>query len=260
VSFTVDKWYLDLVTDDGTALVAYAVDVRWHGVAMRLASRLIVDADGRRDEHSTRQEAAWPALADGRLSWASEALGIDGVWLALVPPVARTLVASPAGVIDWTCDMPRARASVTTRAARYDGLGYAEHLHLTLPPWALPFSTLRWGRHVSDRHAVVWIERDGADCLRDIWIDGEPAPHARVVADGVCDLPGGRELRWQPHRDLVRRSVGDALARVAPTLAQTLGGRLTTMREHKQLSRSALVDATGVALDDGWAIHEVVTW
>jgi hypothetical protein len=260
VSFTVDKWYLDLVTDDGTALVAYVVDVGWHGVAMRLASRLIVDAAGRRDEHSTRQETAWPALAAGRLSWASEALGLHGEWLALAPPVARTLVSSPAGVIDWTCDMPRARATVIAAGSRYEGLGYAEHLHLTLPPWALPFSTLRWGRHVSDRHAVVWIERDGADCRRDIWIDGAPSPEARVVADGVCALPGDRALRWQPGRDLVRRSVGDALARVAPTLAQTLSGRLATMREHKQLSRSSLVDASGRALDAGWAIHEVVTW
>jgi hypothetical protein len=32
------------------------------------------------------------------------------------------------------------------------------------------------------------------------------------------------------------------------------------MQEHKQLSRSSLVDAGGHALDAGWAIHEVVTW
>lgn len=260
MSFTVDKWYLDLVTRDGTAVVAYVVDLRWLGLAMRLASRLIVDAEGRRDERSTRHETAWPALADGHLTWTSETLGLKGAWRALDGPLARTLVSSPAGVIDWTCHMPRATATATADAASYDGLGYAEHLHLTLPPWSLPFSTLRWGRQVSDRHAVVWIERDGVDHRRDIWLDGQPAPEAHVVADGVADLPGGRAVHWQTGRDLVRRSVGEAVSRVAPTLGQALGGRLATMREHKRISPSSLVDAEGRVLDDGWAIHEEVTW
>ena len=35
-----------------------------------------------------------------------------------------------------------------------------------------------------------------------------------------------------------------------------LGG----MREHKLLSRSALIGADGAELDAGWAIHEEVTW
>ena len=260
MSFTVDKWYLDLVTHDGSVLVAYAVDLRWLGLAMRLTSRLIVGPDGRRDERSTGLDTSWPALDGGRLSWTSETLGLDGTWLALDPPIARTLVASPAGVIDWTCDMPRARATATTGTACYEGFGYAEHLHLTLPPWALPFTTLRWGRHVSGRHGIVWIERDGVDCLRDIWVDGEPAPLARVVADGVVGLPGDRSLHWQPGRDVVRRSVSEAMARVAPPLAHALGGRLATMREHKQLSRSSLVDSSGRSLDAGWAVHEEVTW
>ena len=260
MSFTVDKWYLDLVTYDGAVLVAYAVDVRWLGLTMRLTSRLIVGPDGRRDERSSRQDPSWPLLDGGRLSWASEALGLDGTWLALDAPIARTLAASPAGVLDWTCDMPRARATVAAGMSGYEGFGYAEHLHLTLPPWALPFSTLRWGRHISGRHGIVWIERDGADCLRDIWIDGEPAPQARVVPDGVVGLPEDRALCWQAGRDLVRRSVGDAVARVAPTLSQALGGRLSSMREHKQLSASSLVDASGRPIDAGWAVHEEVTW
>jgi hypothetical protein len=47
---------------------------------------------------------------------------------------------------------------------------------------------------------------------------------------------------------------------VAPVLAARVAGRLATMQEHNELSRSSLVDAGGRALDEGWAIHEVVTW
>jgi hypothetical protein len=260
VSFTVEKWYLDLVTDDGTAVVGYVVDVRWLGLAVRLAARLIVHAGGRREELTTRGDTAWPQPADGRLTWTSESLGVTGEWLALDAPITSTLLATPAGSVEWACLMPRARASVVTPAARYDGLGYAEHLRLTVPPWAVPFHTVRWGRHVSDRHALVWIERDGAVPMRAAWLDGTPEALAAVGPSGVTGLSGGWALRWHAGHVLTDRSVGDAIAGAAPALGSLIAGRLANVREHKQLAASSLVDADGRALDHGWAIHEEVTW
>lgn len=260
MSFCVGKWYLDLVTDDGTAVLAYALDVRWLGLEARLASRLIVGPHGRRDELTSLHETTWPHVDDGRLSWVSEPLGLTGEWQALDDPLASTLLSSPAGNIEWACLMPRARASAVTPAARYDGLGYAEHLRLTLPPWAVPFHTVRWGRHVSDRHALVWIERDGAAPMHAAWLDGTPEPAAAAVTSGVAGLSHGRALHWHTSREIADRSVGDAIAGAAPALGTLVAGRLAGVREHKQLSASTLVDADGQALDHGWALHEVVTW
>lgn len=260
MSFSVDKWYVDLVTGDGTAVVGYVLTVRWLGIDLRMASRLVVERAGRRDERSALGETGGPAVADGRLSWTSEALGLRATWQALDAPMARTLLASPAGSIEWSCVVPRARATAVIATAHYEGLGYAEHLRLTLPPWALPFRRLQWGRHLSDRHAVVWIDWDDGRALRDVWLDGERQPSARLDASGLAGLSDGRGLRWDDHRDLTRRSVGDAIADAAPALAAHVAGRLAGMREHKQLSPSMLVDAAGRPLDAGWSIHEVVTW
>jgi len=44
-----------------------------------------------------------------------------------------------------------------------------------------------------------------------------------------------------------------------PKLARRLAGVLAAAREHKRLSRAALVNGAGV-LDEGWAIHEEVLW
>lgn len=271
MSFTVEKWYLDLVTDDGTAVIGYVVDVRWLGLAVRLAARLIVDAGGRREELTAHGDTAWPQPADGRLTWTSESLGVTGEWRALDAPITSTLLETRAGRIDWACLMPRARASVDISAAnraregrvapvRYEGLGYAEHLRLTVPPWAVPFHTVRWGRHVSDGHALVWIERDGAAPMRAAWLDGTPEPLATVGPSGVTGLSSGRALRWHAGHVLTDRSVGDAIAGAAPALGSLIAGRLANVREHKQRSASSLVDAGGRALDRGWAIHEEVTW
>lgn len=260
MSFSVDKWYLDLVTDSGTAVLGYVIDVRWLGLDVRLASCLVVEPGGGRQELMSRGETAWPRVVDDRLSWTSGMLGLEAEWRAIDRPIAHTLLSSPAGDIEWSCAMPRARATVVTPSARYEGLGYAEHLRMTMPPWAVPCHTVRWGRHVSDRHALVWIERDGAAPMRAAWLDGAFEPAASVAASGVAGLSDQRTLVWQGSRDLTHRSVGDAIAAAAPALATLVGGRLGTLREHKQVSASALLDAEGRALDDGRAIHEVVTW
>lgn len=258
--FTLEKWYLDLVTDDGTAVVGYVAGVAWHGLHLSFASCLVTGPGAPPDERSAVGAGPWPQFARGRLSWTSDALAVRGEWRALATPVERTLLTSPTGDIEWACLMPRARAVVETPAGRFEGLGYAERLRLTLPPWAFPFHTLRWGRHVSDGHGLVWIEWDGDQALRAVWLDGEWQPAARVVASGVAGLTSDRTLRWHTSRDLSRRSVGATIARVSPALAARVAGRLATMQEHKQLSASSLVDAAGQALDHGWAIHEVVTW
>lgn len=258
--FTLEKWYLDLVTDDGTAVVGYVAGVTWHGLHLHFASTLVASRDTPPDERSALGAGAWPQLANDRLSWSAESLAVHGDWRALAAPIERTLLTSPAGDIEWTCVMPRAHGVVDTPAGRFEGIGYAERLRLTLPPWAFPFHALRWGRHVSDRHGLVWIEWDGDHALRAVWLDGELHPEAHVVAAGVAGLTNGRTLRWHASRDLTRRSVGATIARVSPVLAARVAGRLATMQEHKQLSASSLVDAAGHALDQGWAIHEVVTW
>lgn len=260
MSFVLEKWYLDLVTAEGVAVVGYRLALRWLTFELQAASRLRVVPGAAPDEHSTLGETAAPALADDRLRWAAPTLGLTADYLALDAPIQQTLLDTPTGRIDWACLVPRARARVVIDGTTYDGLGYAEHLRLTLPPWTFPFHTLRWGRHLSDSHALIWIEWDGDETRRLTWLDGVSQPEAHVVGAGLDGLTGGRALRWHQGHDLTRRGVGATLARVAPTLGTMLAGRLTSMQERKQCARSALVEADGVALDTGWAIHEEVTW
>lgn len=259
VSLTVDKWYLDLVSHDGTAVASYVIGVRWQTLDLRYAACLVSTPSAPPVERHTFSALPWPTFADGHLTWTAESLGVRGQWRALDAPIARRLLSVPAGAIEWSCLVPRGDATIVTAAGTFEGLGYAERLQLTLPPWAMPFRLLRWGRHLSDRHALVWIEWDGDPSMHAVWLDGEPQNSARVDASGVVGLDGQRALHWRPGRDLTRRAVAGVVAR-APSLAARVAGRLASMREHKQLSPSSIVDANGRALDRGWTVHEVVTW
>lgn len=220
--FLLVKWYLDLVTDDGTALWAYSARLRWGAL---------------------------------RLSYASVCRSVPGARL----DEAATIRGVVAPRLDWLCQMPRARATVRWGDSTYVGLGYVESLRLTIPPGRPPFRTLRWGRHLSDRHALVWIEWEGGDPQRWVWLDGSEQRDARLTADGIAALDRGCELRLGSSRDLCDRPVVGSLARFLPAVARRAAGPLGSMREHKQLSRSSLL-APGQAPDLGWAIHEEVTW
>ena len=60
-----------------------------------------------------------------------------------------------AGSIVWTCLQPGSRVNISLGDRQLAGLGYAECLSVTLPPWRLPLSELRWGRFVSAEHSLA---------------------------------------------------------------------------------------------------------
>jgi len=257
--FSLDKWYLDLVTGDGIALIGYAAELRWHALHLRYAAVLESHPGTPPHERATIRHSSPPEVTGDRIAWRCQPLHLQGEWRALAPAIEATLLDGPAGTITWSCVMPRAFASVESGTARHEGLGYVERLRLTLPPWDFPFRALRWGRHLSVGHALVWIEWDGELTRRWAWLDGRLQPSARVAGDGVEGLEDGLALRWQQGRDLRRRSVMETLREAAPLLVQRATGRLGTMDEHKRLARSTLLE-NGQPRDEGWAIHEEVTW
>jgi hypothetical protein len=193
------------------------------------------------------------------LTWRSDPLRLTGSWQRESVPIEATLLETAGGAIRWSCWMPRGRARVEWGGATHEGRGYVEALRLTVPPSRLPFRTLRWGRHVGDRHAAVWIAWEGASTQQWCWLDGALHPGAGLTASGV-DLGDGVAVRFRESRSLIERTPTAGLASLLPQLARRLVGEIGGMREHRLLSRSTLVSAAGDADDSGWTIHEEVTW
>ena len=256
--FVLTKWYLDLVTDDGTAVVGYWARLRWGPIRLGYVA-LLRSAPGRApEERASARRSDPPHEDDDLISWHCAPLRLTAAWRRESPSLGATLLDNADGQIRWSCSMPRAQAMVEWDGVTHEGRGYAELLQLTIPPHRLPFRTLRWGHHGSDRHAVVWIDWQGDSSRRWVWLDGAEQPGATMTATGL-ELEDGRAVRFTESRDLQRRPVAAALSPVAPVVRRWLMGSLGGMREHKQVSRSALTSADGGELDAGWAVHEEVT-
>ena len=257
--FELTKWYLDLVTDQGTAVVAYMATCRLGTMAFSYASVLVAPPGMPAVEDSTGGRVDPPQRVGERLRWQSEALGFQGEWSPLGPAIQQTLLDGPEGGIHWTCHLPRSRAHARLGERDLEGLGYVERLRLTLPPWRLPFRSLRWGRHLSLEHSLVWIDWARGTDRRWVWLDARPEPAAELTPAGVWGLSDGQSLRLHPPAVLRDRRVLERLGRALPEWLRARLGPLAGMREQKWLARSE-IENDGTPCDAGWAIYEEVTW
>jgi hypothetical protein len=257
--FQLDKWYLDVVTEAGAAAFFYAARLRWGLLRYGYASAFYAAPGAAPHELATRRHIEWPSEDQDTITWHSAPLRVLGRWRRAAAPIARSLVDDPADALHWTCHMPRAHASTQVGDTQLEGLGYVESLRLSVPPWKLPMRTLRWGRHASAGHSVLWIEWTGADERRWVWLDGALQPAATLTGAGLSGLEDGSALRLDPDRDLRDGPLLATIGGPLPGLARRLAGPLGRIHERKHLSRSALV-REGRQLDQGWSVHEEVTW
>jgi len=252
-SFYLSKWYLDYVTDQGDVEIAYTGKVHWGPVRLHYSSVLKTTDERIRERHSLRPQRP-PQQEDSTISWRSKALNCDTSWEAASPSVRETVYRSTKGSIEWNCLMPLARAIARERS----GLGYVEHLEMTIPPWELPIRTLRWGRFTSASDWVTWIDWKGEFSRGIVCMNGQVIP-CPTIEDARLKAEDGTRLLMD--RSLVLRDgpLGTTALSVVPGIRRMFPAQLLQMSECKWRSRSRL-ERKGKIPVEGWAIHEKVSW
>ncbi|HEY3348839.1 MAG TPA: hypothetical protein VGM13_03630 [Thermoanaerobaculia bacterium] len=256
-NFELSKWYLDAVGEDGEVFIGYRAALRWRRLAVSYASALTGGARETRTATSVRSEGE-PVLRMGSLAWEAPALELQGTWTGNAPALLRTLYECPGGSVVWACLFPRAEAGVRIGGRDFRGLGYAERLEMTLPPWRLPLETLRWGRFLSPDRFVVWIDWQAPERSRTwVFVDGIEAREAGV-SDEEISFEGGRiRLPSASRLSLRAGRVSDLLRDLPLSLLLRLFRRARAMHETKWRTRGVL-ECAGAPAVEGWAIHEVV--
>lgn len=247
-SFELSKWYLDVATPDGRCAVVYAARLRLLRVSLRVQGLLLLDG-GRVRARWSVLPARPPRVEGGRLRFSSLPLGVNVRLDAIDPPFRARLQGGARGAVDWDCRMPRAGAEIRVGKETLSGLGYAEHVRITVPPSELPIRELRWGRLLSPSGGLVWIEWLGDAPLRLALRDGHPASLDRVT-DREVTVDGAR------HRLDPIATLRDApLSRTLPATVRRFLPRIGLgLSETKWLARGAVGGAPGLS------IHEVVRW
>ena len=228
--FHFSKWYLDCVSAEGEAFLAYCAELRWRALRLHYASLL--------GHSSSLRQAPEPVWRDGVLEWDAPDLGVSGRWEALDPPIEATLLD---GDCQWQCLAPRARVDLRVGDRSVRGLGYAEHLTMTVAPWNLEIDELRWGRFLSETDGLVWIELRGPKPANLRWHNG---------------VPCGEEVELALRDPVVLRdgALAETALAIVPNLLKMFPSRILGLCETKWRSRAALGGT------EGWAIHEIVKW
>jgi hypothetical protein len=138
------------------------------------------------------------------------------------------------------------------------GLGYAELLEISIPPWNLPLSELHWGRFVSESETVVWIDWRGPYSHRLLVHNGSEREIALITTEEVRSVDSSTLLTLD--RRLVLRSgtLGETVFPKLAGLAKAIPMKMLGIHERKWRSRGVL--RAQQRTTEAWAIHEVVKW
>lgn len=257
VLFSLTKWYLDCVDADRRFAIAYWSALSWHGFRVAIESVVLHAPGAVPRSWSGASRAAAPEVVNRHVAWRSDAAGVSVNGSASLEPFGLRLLEQDGGTVDWSCQACPAHLRVTLPGGTaVTGLGYVERLAVSIPPWRLPITELRWGRWIaaSSEKSIVWIDWRGPDPLTAVFEDGLRSPSA--VVDDERIRTGGTALVLSDTRLLHRRTLRDVIGR-AGRLTRMLPEPWLEIQDSKWLSHGERC-AAGASPDGGWAVHERV--
>ena len=244
--FELSKWYGDCISDAGDVRIAYSAQVRYGSLKVNYSSLM----DGETATHSVRR--ARIVEEAGGVTWAGPK--VHATWARMDEPLAATVFQSGEGAVEWRCIVPKGSAAIN----EIRGLGYVEHLRMTIAPWKAPIRTLRWGRFVTARTTLIWIDWLGTFETRIVFLNG-----ARVSAVALDDaglvLDNGTGISLDRAHVMRSGALGSTIFGAVPGLARIAPARMFRVDECKWKSRGRMQYRDGTT-DSGWCIHEVVNW
>ena len=261
-NFKLKKWYFDGISEDGRAIVCYSAVMSWRMLSVQYASYLYLDANGRAHSGSRYRDAPLPVLENDNIRWEDGKFRIKGEWHAAAAPVRTKLHDSEEGYLDWHCYQPAAHCHIQLREETpISGYGYAECLEMTIPPWKMGFSELRWGRLAHPESPIVWIDLRGEPNRS--WIfNGQELIRNGDVSDTAIQMPDQQmDLSLRGHTPIEDKQkimeVVQSLIGRMPGFDQFTPLHFLKAQETKWRSRGTL-HTQGQPEKSGWVIHELV--
>lgn len=256
VGFSLTKWYFDVVTDDGRLAIAYWAEVRWNRLRQPFCALLLSPGAARAGEwlFSGRRVPA-PASDAGGLRWNAEPLALTIDFIRREPAFQQRLLETKTGVLDWCCEIPRADVRLRAGETTLEGVGYAERLELGVLPWRIPADEIRWGRFLSSRTSVVWIDWRGDAPQHFVFHDGRLTRPASI-SDEQIQFGNGWQLALHKSRIVTDEALG-GLLRPLERL-RSLVAPIARVHQTRWLSRGELYEAAAIT-ERGWSLHEMVS-
>jgi len=254
---------MDLVTDAGDAFILYCADMRWRGLSATMGN-LLESPNGASPRSRFSMGSYRLSSTPDEILVEHPRLKLSGRWQAITPPFRCTVYDGPEGSVVWNCMQPSSRVTARVSGRALSGLGYAECLTLTLPPWRLPMDQLRWGRFVCPDNSLAWIDWQGSYSTSFAVLNGrrsalESASEQMITtSDAVLHIEPGVSLR--------SGRLGETILPGALALRKLFPRSLFNVQEDKWKSLGTLTINGGKPTKQpeqtstGWVIHEMVHW
>jgi hypothetical protein len=252
--FLLVKWYTDCVTDSGDVAILYCAEMRWHGFHLSYCNVLCTEGEIVHSRTSLRRFRI--DQNDRQINVELPGLKVAGEWIANCPPVEQTIYKSSEGWVQWNCLQPKSFARIGIGDRELAGLGYAERLTLTLPPWQLPMRELRWGRFVSAQDSLVWIDWRGPYSTS-LAFHNERKLDLHSISETELAVSGAT-LHMSESIPIRIGRLAETILPGAPVLRRICPHSVFDIEECKWRSRGVL--DTGDQRVEGFVIHEVVHW
>ena len=255
--FHLQKWYADLIDNaSGDLTIIYLGELKWSFVHLHFTNILRFLQRDRLISTASFSSYTPPTMDSNLLRIESQET--SGQWKSTRPSITERLYENEQGYILWECFMPSADGQIRHNDCIHRGWGYIERLTLTLKPWQLPIHILRWGRFLSNDHAVVWIRWQGDEERFLIFHNG--TKHLNGTIDD-------RTIQFSNYRLILSRRY---TLRDGPVMQTVFNPYLWIKRiipssflhhliECKWQTRSEFYQ-DDQCLAHGWSIHETVEW
>lgn len=254
--FSLVKWYLDCLDEDGRAIVGYWVEAAWQQASLTWES-VDLYRGPLPPVHRWSLRRSTPPQTGAGLCWDAPALGCAATIEPRQPRFTARLLEGEDGIVDWSVEVPVGRVTVKLDGEETVlGQGYAERLSMTVAPGRLPITTLRWGRWGSAdcARSLVWIDWRGALPRTWVFLDGRLQPGATVSDSAVGGE--GFTLELEPRQRLVHRGLNE-LVQPVPALRSVLPQSLLALSETKWAGTGRL-SAPGAHQVTAPALYEIV--
>jgi hypothetical protein len=256
--FLLRKWYLDCVADNGDTCLGYSAALQWKAFKLHYSSITSTRGNAASTTKTSLGESSFPRLTDRQIDWSSKPLNLVGTWTPMSHPIKQRLYASVEGMVSWSCLQPRSKVEISFGTNEHiKGLGYAELLEFTIKPWQLPITELRWGRYLSERDALVWIDWRGAAPLSMVFHNGKHIQDALIGDDHIVFDRGRTKLSLTEPVELRKGVLVSTALSSIPRIEAILPVRMLRTYECKWRCKGSL-STDGSVKSTGWSIHEIV--
>jgi len=258
--FSLAKWYLDCVAENGDAIVGYSASLRWRQLSLEYSSILASRSSQGVETKATLLRGTRPLPGPDGVRWDCPHLAIQGTWKRLEPSYQRAIFGASTTPLTWLCVQPRGEADIDAGDfGRFRGYGYVDFVEMAAKPWQLPLEELRWGRFLSSTDSIIWMAFKGPWTESLVFHNGTLAQNGRVSDSEIACDDQGLCLTLEETQVLREGTLGSTALSVIPGVNKLFPDRILKTKECKWRSRGVLTSGD-IILSTGWAIHEIVKW